>query len=98
MPQLSVTVPTPGTPVRVATQQTSAQYLLVIAAKGLGGPTANPNTGKVRVGFSSVGGNNPMELAPGAVQPYFVALGLMDLSTFYVDAVTANDGVVFQWI
>jgi len=98
MPQLLVNVPTPGSPVRAIAQQTSAQYLLVIACKGIGGPTLAPNTGKVRVGFSSATNSQPMELAPGAVQQYFVALGLLDLSNFYVDAVTAGDGAVFQWV
>lgn len=98
MPQLLQTVTTPGTPVQIVSKTTTAQYLVIIACKGMAGPTVAANTGKVRVGFSSTGGQNALELTPGSTQAMFTNAGSMDLSHWYVDAVTAGDGVVFFFI
>jgi hypothetical protein len=98
MPQFLKTVTSAGTPVQATPNCTNAQYLLLIACKGLGGPTTNANTGKVKIGFGTSVNQQPLELSPGAVQQFFVSAGMMDLSQFWIDAATSGDGVVFQYV
>jgi hypothetical protein len=98
MPQFIVNVPTPGTPVQASVAQKECRCLTLIAAKTIAGPTASPNTGKVRVGFSPNSGQQPLELAVGGTQQVAVGAGCFDLSCLYVDAVNAGDGVILFYV
>jgi hypothetical protein len=95
----SKTVALPGTAVPLFSEPTLARRFWLRAAK-----VAGANAGNVYVGDSQVSAaNQQMALEPGDYwePPYpdhRAAEQALDLSKVYIDAVTANDGVVGGFI
>lgn len=83
-------VPTPGTPMALYQSPLAVSKLTVCALQA--------NTTSVFVGTSSVrartGEANAIPLN-GGTRPDMQTFGGLDLSTVYVDAVTANDGITW---
>lgn len=98
MPEFVQNVTSAGTPVQATPNPTSARTVLLIGAKSLKGPTADPNTGTVRCGFANDTNKLPLEIAKGAVQSISVAEGCIDLSQLWIDAVNSGDGLVFFYV
>jgi hypothetical protein len=94
MPQFCLNNPSTTTPIPLTAAPTHYQWVNFIACKGLAGPTAAPNTGKVYLGFSPTAANQPMELAPGATLTVLVgAAQQFDFSQIYLGVLNAGDGI-----
>ena len=107
MPQKLVTATVAGGPVNLASGTTSVnaavttvnyRTLKVVACKGLGGPTASPNTGRVNVGGSGSANQQPFDLTPGMERSFDAAAGKQeDMTKWWLSVQNDGDGVVVIW-
>lgn len=89
---ISKAVTTPSTAVPLSSTRIYASSLFLMAKKA-----ASDNTGNVFIGASGLdqGVDEGIELRPGDYwEPYIKDSEKIDLSTVYIDADTAADGVV----
>jgi hypothetical protein len=93
MAQFLKTTTTAAGPTALSTTKTTRNFTL-IACKGLDGPTASPNTGKVFIGQSAAASQQPIEMSPGDERSFEKEGGVFDLASFYLTVATNGDGVV----
>ena len=97
MPDVLITSTAAAAAVPLASKTTNFRQLTLIACKGLGGPTASPNTGLVRVGRSV--SSQPYELTPGTKLVFDETSGrLADLAGLFLKVATDGDGVVASYL
>lgn len=95
MAQFLKTTTTAAGPTALSSTLLTCRKFTLIACKGLGGPTASPNTGTVYIGQSATASEQPLEMSPGDERSFGDATGpVMDLSKFYLTVGTNGDGVV----
>lgn len=95
MPQALITSTAAANPVPLANQCTNYRKLTLIACKGLGGPTASPNTGVVSIGNSAAANEQPILLNPGDERNFDAPPHRMDdLQQWFLKVATDGDGVV----
>jgi len=101
--QSNITAPVAGsaapssiaTPVKLAANFTPVSTLVITAIR----PTRVTNTGTVYIGISSTNDTQLIPLAPGAsITLNCGPKTLLDVSTLWVDATTATDGVCWLGI
>ena len=97
------TISTPGTEEALTTEKIITPFFRVFGGKG--GPAAN-NTGNVFVGNKEVD-NKWIPIIPGAIREYRHGDGRLlgcesdigfDLRRFFLDVVTASDGVIVEYL
>ena len=85
--QLVKTVAASGTPEAISATSLRVRRAIIIGRSD----EQTDNADIVRIGTSSVNGEQPLDIAPGAYGP---TLENVDLSQWYVDAASNGDGVV----
>lgn len=94
MAQFLKTTTTAAGPTPLAAALLTCRKFTLVACKGLSGPTAAPNTGKVYIGQSASASEQPLEMSPGDERSFGDVAGpMMDLSKFYLTVGTNGDGV-----
>lgn len=84
--KLIKTVASTGTPEKIVADQTECAQAIIIARKA----AQTDNATDIHIGPNSGDGNQPIRITPGGS---YILAGV-DLSMWYVDVQTNNDGVV----
>lgn len=98
----NVTVPTPGTPVRLASVRTPATYVMVVALSDNEGTVyvggANPSSKQTAGVLASGQQGIPLMAGDSVTFPQVTAPSPYDLQEMWVDAVEVDDGVSVTYL